>query len=140
MDFANYDPKDIEVIVAGSILGGFANSKVTVKRDADIATDEVGANGDVARAINNDKRGEITITLLQTSKSNLVLSALAKADEFTGTGVFPVVIKDTRGNDLHVAPQTWIKSYPETAYNKGVENRVWTLRTNNLQMLIAGAA
>ena len=85
MDFANYDPKDIEVIVSGSILGGFAEAKVTVKRDADIATDEVGANGDVARAINNDKRGEITITLLQTSKSNLILSALAKADEFTGS-------------------------------------------------------
>lgn len=138
-EFANYDPKDIEVIVAGSILTGFAEEKVTVAREANIADDEVGANGDVARAINNDKRGTITITLLQSSTSNLILSGLAKADEFTGTGVFPVIIKDTRGKDLHAAPQAWIQKYPETKYSKGIETREWVIRTNNLQMLVGGA-
>lgn len=139
-DLATYDPKDIEVIVSGLIIAGFADEKVRVEREANLVDDESGANGDVARVINNDKRGTITITLLQTSKSNAALSVLAKADEFNGTGVFPVMVKDTRGNDLHVAAQAWIRKIPSASYSKKPETRVWEIRSNNLQMLVGGAA
>jgi len=140
MSLETYDPKDIEVIVSGLIIAGFADEKVTVERTADGVTSEAGANGDVCRVINNDKRGAITITLQQTSKSNAVLSALYKADEFSGTGVFPVMVKDTRGNDLHIAAQAWIKKIPTAGYNKSVGTRVWVIETNNLQNFVGGAA
>ncbi len=136
-----YDPKDIILTVAGSIITGYAqDSFIEVDRESSQVEDEVGAEGDVARRITNDKRGSITVTLLQTSKSNLVLSALAKVDELTGNGIFPVVVKDNRGSDLHLAPNSWITKMPRTVYRSGIEGREWIIRTNNLQMVVGGSS
>jgi hypothetical protein len=94
----------------------------------------------VARRVTNDRRGTITLSLLQTSRSNLVLSTLAVADELSGNVVFPVVIKDQRGNDLHIAASAWIRKMPRTEYRAGVAMRAWELRTNYLNMFVGGAA
>lgn len=135
-----FDPKNIELIIGGNLISGFADDMVTADRDANIFDDEAGAQGDVVRFANNDKRGLITVKLLQTSKSNLFLSGLAKADEFTGLGIFPVILKDTRGNDLVVAAQAWIQKIASISYKRGVETREWEIRTNNIQIVVGGAA
>lgn len=135
-----YDPKDIQVIVGGNVIGGFGEELVRVEREANAYDDEAGAQGEVVRYATNDKRGTITLILQQTSQSNLYLSTLAKADEYSGTGVVPVVVKDTRGNDLHLAPQAWIQKVPQAVYRKGVEMREWVIRTANLQSVLGGAA
>lgn len=134
-----YNPKDISLTVAGILISGFGDEKVKVRRDADIWGDESGADGDVVRFGTNDKRGEFEFTLQQTSASNLHLSALAKTDELTGAGTIPTIVNDARGNDLHVAPTSWIKQIPEAVYNKGVSVRTWVIRTNNLQNFLGGA-
>lgn len=134
------DPKDVSVIVGGKIIDGFAQDQIVVDRETNQVEDEIGADGDVARRVTNDRRGTITITLLQTSRSNLVLSGLAIADELSGTVIFPVVIKDQRGNDIHIAANAWIQKMPRTVYRMGVESRVWTLRTNYMNMVVGGAA
>ncbi len=135
-----YDPKDIIVIAAGAIITGYAqDSFVTVERESNQVEDEAGAEGDVVRRLTNDRRGSITITLLQTSRSNLIFSALARADELSGNGIFPVLVKDNRGNDLHIAPNSWIQKMPTTAYRAGVEGREWIIRTGNLQMVVGGS-
>lgn len=135
-----YDPKDIIVTVSGRELSGFAEERVVVERDSNQVEDEVGSDGEVVRWLTNDRRGSITLSLLPTSTSNLFLSTLANADELNGNQVFPVIIKDNRGNDLHVAAQAWIQKQPRTVYRKGVEARQWVLRTNDLRMVVAGAA
>ena len=136
-----YDPKDVILTVAGAIITGYAQDTfIQVDRESDQVDDEVGAEGDVARRITNDKRGSITVTLLQTSPSNLILSSLARVDELTGDGIFPVLVKDNRGNDLHVAPNSWIRKMPQTTYRSGIESREWVIRTSNLQMIVGGAA
>lgn len=139
MAVETYNPKDIDITVGGFIASGFADDKVTVKRDEDAWKDEAGADGEVVRYATNDKRGEIEITLQQTSSFNLTLSTLAKADELTGAGTIPVIVKDSRGNDLHVAPTAWIVQIPEAKYSKGVQVRVWRIRTDNLQNFLGGS-
>lgn len=135
------DPKDVILTVDGKIITGYSqDTYIEVDRDSNQVEDEVGAEGDVVRRITNDRRGTITITLLQTSPSNLILSALARLDEISGAGIFAVIIKDNRGNDLHMAPNSWIQKMPRTVYRAGVEVRAWPLRTNNLQMIVGGAA
>lgn len=134
------DPKDVSVIVGGKIIDGFGQDQIVVDRESNQVEDEIGADGDVARRITNDRRGTITITLLQTSRSNLVLSGLAIADELSGNITFPVVIKDQRGNDIHIAANAWIQKMPRTVYRMSVESREWTLRTNYLSMFVGGAA
>jgi hypothetical protein len=134
------DPKDVVLTVAGKIIDGFGQDQIEVEREANQIEDEIGADGDVARRVTNDRRGTIRITLLQTSRSNLVLSGLAISDELTGNVTFPVVVKDLRGNDLIVAANAWIRKMPNAKYRMGVENRVWELRTNFLSMIVGGAA
>jgi hypothetical protein len=139
MSIETYNPKDISVVIGGFVLSGFADDKVRVFREADAWDDEVGCDGDVVRFASNDKRGEIEITLLQTSSSNLTLSTLAKTDELSGAGTFPAIVQDSRGSDLHVAATAWVKKIPEAKYRKGVVSRVWRIRTDNLQTFLGGA-
>ncbi len=136
-----YDPKDIIFNAAGFILTGYMNGTyVEVDRESNQVEDEVGAEGDVVRRLTNDKRGNIIVTLLQSSRSNLILSGLARADELSGNGIFPVLVKDNRGLDMFLAPNAWIQKIPQIIYRDGIEGRKWIFRTNNLQMVVGGYA
>lgn len=134
------DPKDVTVIVAGNIIEGFGEEQIAIEREANQIGDEVGADGDVARWVTNDRRGTITITLLQTSRSNLFLSGLAVADELRGDAPFPTLIKDQRGNDIYFTADSWIRKMPRVVYKKGIEMRAWEIRSGHLNMFIGGAA
>ena len=134
------DPKEVTVMVAGNVLEGFSEDKILVARESNQVEDELGSDGDVARRITNDKRGNFTITLLQTSRSNLILTGLARADELSGNGIFPVVIKDNRGNDLHIGASCWVQKMSDSAYGNRINTRVWIIRTNNLNMIVGGAS
>lgn len=138
MALNTYDPKEIIVSVNGQILTGFSEDVVTVTRAEDSVRDEVGADGEVVRILSNDRRGEIRVSLLPTSASNLVLSVLQNADEVTGGSVFPLLVQDNRGNDLHVAGEAWIQKPPDAVYNKTAAPRVWILRAADLRMVHGG--
>jgi hypothetical protein len=134
------DPKDVSVVVGGNIIEGFANDKIKVTRVSNQSEDEVGSDGDVARRLTNDRRGEITITLLQTSRSNDFLSLLARADEAFGAGQVPVIIKDNRGTSIYTAPNAWVQKQADSEHGAKVAMRVWVFRTNLLDMAVGGAA
>ncbi len=144
MTLSTYDPKDITVSVNGSILSGFSDDVVTVERAEDQVADVVGADGEVMRTLTNDRRGIVTISLLQTSASNLVLSVLANADEQTGGSVFPILIQDNRSGipdgvpEAHAAAEAWIQKQPQAVYNKSTSPRVWIIRCADLRMVLAG--
>lgn len=134
------DPKEVTVMVNGNVLAGFSADKIVISRESNQSEDEVGADGDVARRITNDKRGSFVVTLLETSKSNLVLTALARADELSGNGIFPVVVKNNRGQDLYIGASCWIQKMPDAAHGAAVNSRQWTIRTNNMNMTVGGVA
>ncbi|WP_425447740.1 phage structural protein [Dethiothermospora halolimnae] len=74
----SYDPKDVNVIVGGVALTGFAEgSFVSVERMEDTFTEYVGAQGDVAMSETSNETGEITVTLESTSPSVAYLNDLA---------------------------------------------------------------
>lgn len=135
---STYDPKEIIVSVNGQIITGFSEDVVTVSRAEDSVRDEVGADGEVVRILINDRRGQFSISLLPTSAANAIFSALQNADEITGGSVFPVLIQDNRGNDLHVAAEAWISKPPDAVYNKTAAPRVWNIRAADLRMVHGG--
>ncbi len=138
MSVQTYDPKEIIVTVGGQIISGFSEDVVTVTRVEDAVIDEVGADGEVIRILSNDRRGTVTISLLPTSASNLVLSVIANADELGGGNVVPLLVKDNRGNDLHVGAEAWIVKQPDAIYNKSNQPREWELRVADLRMVVGG--
>lgn len=130
MPVATYDPSQVIVSItsagASVNLSGFADGTfVSVERAVETFSKVVGAGGEVARVKSADRSGTMTITLLQSSNSNMVLNALADADEQSGAGTFSIQIKDlTTGGDIQ-ATDAWIKGKPKVEYGKDLSNREW---------------
>ena len=98
IEIASYDPKKINVIVAGRVITGFASDGVvTLTKNEDSVTPSVGAKGDVAYSENANESGTVALTLMSTSSSlaylrdleakrkavNVTISDVNDADSFT---------------------------------------------------------
>jgi hypothetical protein len=135
-----YDPAAIVVTIGPNLLSGFGEGTfVKVSRDEDAFMKKVGVDGEVARARNRNRSGTVEITLLQTSQSNDVLSALAVADELTGTGAAPLMIKDLFGTTLCMVPNAWVKKRADVEFGKEVADRSWVLDCDQIQHFVGGA-
>ncbi len=134
-----YDPDLISVVVGGYTLSGFADGTfVTVERDEDTWILSIGADGEGARAKSNNRSGTITITLMQSSDSNKILSDLATADELSNSGVFALLIKDSSGASLYSAETAWIQKPAASEFARELGTREWTIRTDNLIVYVGG--
>lgn len=123
---ATYSPCRMLITVAGHIIEGFSeNDVVSVSRDNPNFTKTVGAGGEVARAKHCNTAGKITITLLQTSKDNDYLSALANADHASGAGQFPILIDDLDGSTKYACLRAWVERMPDADFGDTVNSRVW---------------
>ena len=77
IEVASYDPKKVNVAVAGRIITGFASDGViTITKSEDSVIPSVGAKGDVAYSENANESGTIAITLMSTSSSLAYLRQL----------------------------------------------------------------
>ena len=75
---ASYDPKKVNVIINSKAITGFASDGViTVTRNEDIVSPQVGVKGDVAYSENANESGNIAITLMGTSSSLAYLRSLS---------------------------------------------------------------
>ena len=140
MAVKEYDSASVFVSVGGVPISGFAaDSKVTIVRNNDAYTLQMGSDGEAARSKSNDKSGRMTIQLLQTSPSNAILSAFALADEVTpGGAVFPFACKDLNGGSLHTAQTGWIVKKPDAEYVVEAGPREWIIETDDLKHTVAG--
>lgn len=124
-----YSPKQVSIIVGSHIVTNW--EEVTVEKDEDDNLFSAGADGEVAVTENANELGMITIKTKQTSKSNLVLSALGK-----GT-VVPITIVDKSGKSLHVIPLSKRVKFPGSTYGKEAGEREWAYR-GSLEINISG--
>ena len=139
MGVKSYDSKDVAVIIGGSLLSGFApGSRVTVARNEQAFTLQVGSDGESARSKTNNKSGLVTVSLLQTSESNVTLQAFAAADELANGGIVSILIKDNSGNSLFAAETAWVQKSPDAAYEQDAAPRDWIFETDNLEMIHGG--
>ena len=78
IEIASYDPKKVSVIINGKEITGFGtDSVISVTRNEDIVTTQVGVKGDVAYNENANESGTITVTLMGTSSSLPYVRSLA---------------------------------------------------------------
>ena len=74
----SYDPKKVNLVMNGKIITGFASdSMITIARNEDTVTTQVGVKGDVAYNENANESGTITVTLMGTSSSLPYVRSLA---------------------------------------------------------------
>lgn len=140
-----YDPKLYTVVVAALPIDaeGYADGEfIKVERDTDGWTDVAGTGGGVARAKQHDKRATVTLTLLQTSPMNAVLSTLAVLDDESdnGAGVGPFLLKDRGGLSVYAAAACWVARMPDVTLEKNVVARQWKIRIAKLKAFEGGNA
>lgn len=134
MAYKEFDIKKLTVAVGGTLLDGFADGDyVSVKMNKERNSLVVGADGEGARIKLYDNSAQITITLMQTSKANEVLSAYAKSNsEF----IFSLI--DQSGTTIVAAQHCWIREYPEVAFGTEAKERAWVLETDDCEMIVGG--
>lgn len=132
MAVRTYDSKQVILTIGAHAVTGYAEDDfISVEENSDGVTHTVGANGELARSISQDKTCKITITLQQTSPTNDVLSALADADRVAGDGLFAIAMADLRGTSLLLDSNSWVIKKPETSFGKEIKEREWTIQTSN---------
>lgn len=129
-----YDAKKVTISFAGRVITGIMDGTfVTVERDTDTFNDIVGSSGEVVLGANNDQRGSIKITLLQTSPD--VDFFYGKIAEYEVTGQVtpsPVLVRDQINGFLHEASEAWVLRPPDAEYGREPTGREITIRCANL--------
>lgn len=140
MAVKTYDPANVIVTVNGVIMSGYAEGTfISIDRDADMWSKQIGASGEGARTKSNDRSGKITLTLMKTSDSNQVLSALALIDEQSNGGAVPVVVEEVGTKNVYVCETAWIKKMPTSDFAKGeAGSREWVFETDVITLNVGG--
>jgi hypothetical protein len=139
MAFASYDPKQVIVIVGGAPISGYADGTfVEVAFDEQQFNKTTGADGLTQRTKTNNYAGSMTITLLQGSSGNDVLSALWNADRYENAGAVPIIVKDLSGRTLWAAQHGWVQQMPNNGFSKDAEDRAWVIDCDELTGIAGG--
>lgn len=134
-----YNAKEVYITFGPIVITEPApGSFVTITRDEQSFTKQVGAYGDGVRSKSNNKGGTVTVTLLQTASVNEALSAIAKLDEVSSEGVYPLMVKDASGKTLVESPGAWIQKLPDVEFAVEAGTREWVFDTDQLEMLVGG--
>lgn len=137
-----YDAKEVSVIVGGiQIDSGFADGEFCrIEQETDDFDDVVGTDGEVTRSKTYDRRANVTILVMQSSKSNQALSALSNLDRTApnGAGIVPVMVRDRNGDSLYESQHGWIKRPPDVSFDRTATPREWLIRCGQLERNDAG--
>jgi len=137
--FEQYDPENYSVIFNGIPVEGFAEYDcIDIEFDSEGYQDQIGADGHVVRYKSCDQRATITFSLMSTSPTNKLLSALYNGDikAPNGIGVGPLLIRDTRGVTVFAGSQAWIQKMPKSTMGKSLGNKEWKIRVAKLEAVM----
>lgn len=95
---------------------------------------KVGVDGQTTRSKTKDRRAKITVILMQSSDSNIILSAISNIDReaANGAGVGALLIRDIGGTSLYMAAEAWIAKAPDVAFAGEAGPREWTFECAKL--------
>lgn len=135
-----YAPSEVSLTIAllYDVQGFSSDSLISIAKDADYFSTNVGAAGGVERThISNDVY-TLEVTLSQTSPTNTILSSMASIDQLSRLVVFPIFAKDSSGSSLFLATSCWIESPPDVTYSGDLENRVWRIKCSEMVFSVGG--
>lgn len=126
-----FDLDQYNVNFLGVPLSGYGEGgAVKIEKVDPTFTHKVGQDGTVIRSKKLNKLYKITITLIQGSQANAILSTINNLDEASsnGAGVGPFTASDlVQGTSLFVAGQAWIEGPPPAEVKNEATDREWIL-------------
>lgn len=137
-----YDFKQVSCICGPNALTGFAegDDAISVEPQAEQFKTSIGADGEATRSKTNNYSSKVTIKLMKTSPAMDILNAFYQADRLSNSGIFPFLLKDNNGSELHAAEKMWIEKPPTAPFGESSPVREWTLFTHNMVSNYGGNA
>lgn len=137
---SHYSPEDVIVTIAGLVtIEGFINgSFIKIAKGDPVFEAQQSVDGQVSRVMHNASLYTVSLTLMNTSKSNAALTRLFQVDKATGRGKFPLYIKDSLGGSLFFSGTSWIQGLPDVSYGVEITEREWTLQCADVSTVIGG--
>lgn len=134
-----YSPKKVVLSIAGQAITGYAEGTfISVENEVDGFTKSVGADGEVARMASSNVSGTLTLTLMQTSDSNDLLSSLYTADRISLSGKFPIHCEDKNGTTLFSAQEAWVVKPATIEQGNELSDREWRIDCSILNIFVGG--
>jgi hypothetical protein len=114
---ATYDPRKVSLVINGRIITGFAEGEmISIARNEDNVLPYVGTQGDVARAINANWTGIVTVHLMSTSNSLRMIRELSQTSQF-----ITLTISDVNDDRKYLnEDQCWFVKAPDVPLGKQV--------------------
>lgn len=143
MSFAVYDIAAHDIVIAAiPIKDALVSAEVAA--EADVFSDEIGADGHVVRYATHDPRATCTVVLKGTSKENVKLSALLALDQAApnGAGVVNFLVRDNNGTTLISTDKAWIRRRPTKTMAAAPGDVSWEIRLvldSPLNWVVGGA-
>lgn len=129
-----YDFNAVACIVGTSAITGFADGDdvIKVEPQTEMFKTTIGANGEATRSKSNNFSAKVTLKLLKTSLANDLMNQYYQSDRLSNSGIFPFLLKDSNGTELHSAEQMWIEKAPSTGHGENPSVNEWVLATHFL--------
>lgn len=144
---ATYAPDEVVVIISQKssglsekVMGFMEDSFITIARMNESWTHTTGADNLATRTYSANSSGTITLSIMQSSNSNDVLTALWERDNNlkNNKGLFSITVKDASGRSVYYSPEAYIGKIPDSAFGSGVSGRDWVVNCTNLKHYIGG--
>lgn len=133
-----FDPKKVVVTWGGIVMTDYANGTFVEITQEDNYEPVEGADGSENRVNKNRNGADCTITLMQQSATNDLLSTAFLIDKNTNTGVKPFLIKDLHGTSLYFSQAAYIKKLADASEADSVSNRQWVFRLTQVVGYVGG--
>ena len=128
-----YSSKDVKVNWLGAPLTGFSSDTfITFSYNSDNTDEKVGADGQYEISVSPDSTGTCTLTLLQESEGNLILSGAQNALKLGTVVSGTLTITDPSGSVLAVLRDCHIKTATEVNLAATTQDRSWTFFVGEL--------
>lgn len=136
-----FDPSQFNIVFGGVTMQGFSESTMAkFEFDGQNFDDVVGVDGEVSRSKNMDRRAKLTVSLMQTSPTNDLLSAFYAAGRIgvNGADVAAVRVEDLNGRLVIAGAEAWIMDTPKPTWGKTATEYEWVIRIANCDAFFGG--
>lgn len=130
-----YNPKEVSISLGSHLVTGYADdSFITIDPNGDGVTKKVGCDGEIVRSVSPDKTYIVKLAVLQQSDTNSFLQNCYAQDIATGDAMFPLLIKDLKGNMVFSAEAAWVVRPASRGYGRESANREWEIHTGEADL------
>jgi hypothetical protein len=135
-DVYTYDPSQVKLLIGDYDAIGW--DRISIKKTSPSFRLIKGINGKHTRTQDYDTSAVITISVMQTSPTNDVLSRVHELDIINGTGRLEILLKDNSGDSEFGSSEAFIEDYPESKFSDSIEFNVWTIICQSTDGFVVG--